>query len=93
MQVQRGFAEVEDAGTPQEHELPVGHDSGYLWRLNTYWRLLARDGGVYLQCESISLTRGIPMGLGWVVGPFVTSIPKESLTFTLETTRHRLAKK
>ena len=87
------IAEVEDAGTPSEHELPVGHDSGYLWRLNTYWRLLARDGGVYLQCESVSLTRGIPLGLGWAVGPFVTSIPRESLTFTLETTRDRLAKR
>jgi hypothetical protein len=87
------IAEVEDPDTPKEHELPVGHDSGYLWRLNTYWRLLARDGGVYLQCESVSLTRGIPLGLGWVVGPFVTSIPRESLTFTLETTRDRLAKK
>jgi hypothetical protein len=87
------IAEVEDPGTPEEHELPVGHDGGYLWRLNTYWRLLARDGGVYLQCESISLTRGIPLGLGWAVGPFVTSIPRESLTFTLETTRNRLARK
>ena len=87
------IAEVEDPDTPDERELPVGHDGGYLWRLNTYWRLLTRDGGVYLQCESVSLTRGIPMGLGWAVGPFVTSIPRESLTFTLETTRNRLAKK
>ena len=87
------IAEVDDPGTPEEHELPVGHDGGYLWRLNTYWRMLARDGGVYLQCESISLTRGIPLGLGWAVGPFVTSLPRESLTFTLETTRKRLARK
>jgi hypothetical protein len=86
------IAEVENADTPGERELPVGHDGGYLWRLNTYWRLLARDGGIYLQCESVSLTRGIPTGFGWLVGPFVTSIPRESLTFTLETTRNRLAR-
>jgi hypothetical protein len=84
------IAEVENPGTAEEREKPVGHDGGYLWRLNTYWRLLARDGGVYIQCESISLTRGIPIGLGWIVGPFVTSIPRESLTFTLETTRRNL---
>lgn len=84
------IAEVDDPGTTEEREKPVGHDGGYLWRLNTYWRLLARDGGLYIQCESISLTRGIPLGLGWVVGPFVTSIPRESLTFTLETTRRSL---
>ena len=86
------IAEVENPNTPQEREMPVGQDGGYLWRLNTYWRLLARDGGLYIQCESVSLTRGIPTGFGWLVGPFVTSIPKESLTFTLETTRKQLVR-
>lgn len=84
-------AEVEDAGTPQEHQLPPGHDGGYLWRLYTYWRFLERDGGTYVQCEAISLTRGIPPLLSWLIGPFVTSIPKESLAFTLDTTRKALA--
>lgn len=84
-------AEVEDAGTPQERQRPVGHDGGFLWRLYTYWRFLERDGGVYVQCEAISLTRGIPFALGWLIGPFVNSIPRESLTFTLETTRKTLA--
>jgi hypothetical protein len=84
------ITEVDNAGTPEEREQPVGRDGGYLWRLNTYWRLQARDGGLYIQCESVSLTRGIPFGLGWIVGPFVTSIPRESLTFTLETTRREL---
>jgi hypothetical protein len=84
--------EVENAGTPAERLKPDGEGGGYLWRLNTYWRLLARDGGLYIQCESISLTRGIPTGFGWIVGPFVTSIPRESLTFTLETTRKQLVR-
>jgi hypothetical protein len=85
------IAEVEDAGTPSEREKPVGKDGGYLWRLYTYWRLLERDGGTYVQCESISLTRDIPLGFGWLVRPFVTSIPRESLEFTLLTTRKVLA--
>jgi hypothetical protein len=84
------IAEVENPGLSTEREKPVGNDGGYLWRLNTYWRLLARDGGLYIHCESVSLSRGIPYGFGWVVGPFVTSIPRESLTFTLETTRKQV---
>ena len=84
------IAEVENAGLSIEREKPVGNDGGYLWRLNTYWRLLVRDGGLYIHCESVSLSRGIPLGFGWIVGPFVTSIPRESLTFTLETTRKQL---
>lgn len=85
------IAEVEDPGTPSEREQPVGRDGGYLWRLNTYWRFLQRDGGVYVECESITLTRGIPAGFGWLIRPFVTSIPRESLTFTLERTRAQLS--
>jgi hypothetical protein len=83
-------AEVEDPDTPQEHENPVGHDGGYLWRLYTYWRFLERDAGTYLQCEAITLTRGIPVGVGWLIRPFVTSIPRESLEFTLLKTKETL---
>lgn len=86
------IAQVEDAGTPDEREMPVGRDGGYLWRLYTYWRLLEQDGGTYVQCESISLTRGIPAGFGWLIRPFVSSIPRESLEFTLSTTRTALAR-
>ncbi|HEV8397235.1 MAG TPA: hypothetical protein VGQ37_23290 [Vicinamibacterales bacterium] len=84
------LAEVTGAGTSAEREEPVGKGGGYLWRLNSYWRFEERDGGVFLECESISLTRDIPFGLGWVVGPFVTSLPRESLEFTLQTTRKKL---
>jgi hypothetical protein len=86
------IAEVEAPDTPQEREKPVGRDGGYLWRLYTYWRFLERDGGVYVQCESITLTRGIPAGFGWLIRPFVTSIPRESLEFTLTTTRKTLTR-
>jgi hypothetical protein len=79
--------EVDNAGTANEHLEPEGHDRGLLWRLNTYWRFEEKDGGTYVECQSISLTRDIPTGLGWLIGPYVNSVPRESLTFTLETTR------
>jgi len=87
------IAEVENPGKPDESERPVGNDSGFLWRLNSYWRFLQRDGGVYVQLEAISLTRDIPTGLGWLISPFITSIPKESLVFTLNRTRDALEAK
>jgi hypothetical protein len=46
-----------------------------------------KDDGVYVQSEVVSLSRDIPAGLGWMIGPFVTAVPKESLNFTLEATR------
>ncbi len=81
------IAEVENAGKSDEREKPPGEDGGFLWRMETWWRMDERDGGVYVQSEVVSLTRDIPTGLGWLIGPFVTSIPKETLTLTLEATR------
>lgn len=81
------IAEVEDPGRRDEREKPPGNDGGYLWRMETWWRMLERDGGVYVQSEVVSLTRDIPTGLGWLISPFVTSIPKETLSFTLQATR------
>lgn len=84
------IAEVENAGQPDEREKPVGHDAGFLWRIDSWWRWEERDGGVYVECESASLTRDIPTGFGWMIKPFVTSIPKESLEDTLGSTRSAL---
>ena len=81
------IAEVENAGKSDEREKTPGDDGGFLWRMETWWRMEERDGGVYVQSEVASLTRDIPTGLGWMIKPFVTGIPKESLTFTLEATR------
>ena len=81
------IAEVENPGKSDEREKPPGDDGGYLWRMETWWRMEEHDGGVYVQSEVASLTRDIPTGLGWLVGPFVTSIPKETLVFTLDATR------
>jgi len=81
------IAEVENAGTSDEREKAPGDDGGFMWRMETWWRMEERDGGVYVQSEVASLTRDIPTGLGWMIRPFVTGIPKESLTFTLQATR------
>lgn len=77
------IAEIGSPGTGAERVLPPAEEHGFLWRLNTYWSFEERDGGLYMQVETVSLTRAIPRGLGWAVAPYVESIPRESLEFTL----------
>lgn len=84
------IAEVEDAGSPKEKILPPDTGYGFLWRLYSYWRFQERDGGVYVECRAISLTRDVPSGLGWVIKPIIQKLPKESLINTLEATRQAL---
>jgi len=84
------ITEVADAGTPEERALPEGRDRGFLWRLNNYCSFEQRGTDTYMQCETVSLSRGIPPVLSLIIRPFVTSVPRESLAFTLEMTRDRL---
>jgi hypothetical protein len=80
------ISEIGSPGTGAERELSADEAHGFLWRLNTYWSYEEKDGGLYMQIETVSLTRSIPRGLGWAVQPFVESIPRESLEFTLRST-------
>jgi len=82
--------EVTDADEPTEKQKPVGQDNGFLWRLNSYWKFEQKDGGIYIECESISLTRSIPLIVSPIIKPFVTEIPKESLEMTMGSTRRVL---
>ena len=82
------ISEIDSPGTSSERALNSKQEHGFLWRLNTYWSYEERDGGLYMQIESVSLTRSIPTG--WAIGPFVESVPRESLEFTLRSTCNAL---
>jgi hypothetical protein len=84
------ISEIDSPGTPAEHALNSTEEHGFLWRQNTYWTCEERDGGLYMQVESVSLSRSIPTGLGWAVRPFVESVPRDSLEFTLRATCNAL---
>ena len=81
------IAEVSNPDETPEIEYPVGNDSGFLWRLNTYWRVEEAEGGVLAECLSLSLSRDIPQGLGWMISPIIRSLPEESLTSLMQATR------
>jgi hypothetical protein len=86
------IAEVANPGGPNEREKPPGTGEGFLWRLNSYWRFEERDGGTFVECQAISLTRDVPFGLGWIIEPIIRNLPKESLENTLRATRAALTK-
>ncbi len=82
------IAEVEDAGTDKERVLEPDTGYGFLWRLYSYWKFDEKKNGegVYVECRAISLTRDIPLGLGWIIEPIVRKLPQESLIHTLKCT-------
>lgn len=100
LDAQRGYSisrstkvsEIDSPGSANEHALSPSEEHGFLWRLNSYWTYEERDGGLYLQIESVSLTRAVPNGLNWIIQPFIEKIPRESLEFTLRSTCNALRK-
>jgi hypothetical protein len=86
------IAEVNDPGSPGERELPVGKDRGLLWRLYRYWFYEEKDGGVIVECESVTLTRDVPFGMGHLLSPIIHALPAESLRRGLESTRRAVVK-
>jgi hypothetical protein len=84
--------EVLNPGTPTEHARTDGVDHGYMWRLCSYWRIEEKDGGTYVENESITLTRTVPVMLAWIINPLTKSIPREVLQRTLSNTKNAVLK-
>ena len=85
--------QIDRAGTLHERRRGEGEDDGFLWRLNSYWTFIAVPGGLLVECEAVSLTREMPIGLGWLITPIASDLPRRSLEFTLTATRRALTEK
>lgn len=83
--------EVEDAGEADEKILAPGEGSGFLYAMNSFWRMEEADGGVYVECEAITLARSIPFGIGAVAKPIIEGFAVESLQATLEAKKRAAA--
>jgi hypothetical protein len=83
------IVEIADAGTPREREKRPDEDRGLLWRWDAYWRYEQVEGGVLVECESVTLSRPVPMLLRPVAGPLVNHVARESMDRTLVTFRDR----
>jgi len=81
------IAEVVNPGRPDEYERRDGNDHGYLWRFNNYWRIEEEDGGVYIQNESVTLSRTFPDLLAWLINPLIKDISRDILFELLTDTR------
>jgi hypothetical protein len=79
--------DVEHYGDPSQRKLPPDQGHGYIWRIHNITRFEARDGGVYIEIEALTLSRDVPPGLHWLIDPVVRQLPRNSLESTLQQTR------
>jgi len=85
--------EIKDAGEPTEQRLPAGRDSGYLWRAGAFTNFVEEDGGVYMEMETIGLSRPFPTMMGWMIEPIARRIGRRSVEQSVEEFRQAVLKR
>jgi hypothetical protein len=83
--------EIADYGQPGEHRYPEDKGPGYVWRSLGVTRLEQRDGGVYVETETISLSRGIPWEFRMLIRPLTENLPRKIMVETLNDTRNAVS--
>ena len=59
-------------------------DRGLIWALDDYWRLAEGDGGVYIECEALVLSRQIPVVIRWFAGGMIARASQRMLAGPLK---------
>ena len=83
------IVEIADAGTPKERPKGEAEDRDLLWKWHAYWRYEQVDRGVLVECESVTLSRPVPMLLKPIAGPLVNKVARESMDRSLIALRER----
>jgi len=73
---------IEDI-TPSAH----GRDRGLLWALNHYWRIADMDGGLYIECEALALSRRPPAMIRFLAEPMIGRASRKTLANLLLATK------
>jgi hypothetical protein len=76
--------EVKNPGSPREQRLPAGIDSGYLWRAATLNRLVEHDNGLFIEMETLGLSRSFPPLLSWIIEPIARRLGRRSVELSLQ---------
>lgn len=79
--------ELANYGQPSEHAFAEGKRPGYVWRALVIERLEERDGGLYVELQTITLSRGIPVEVRWLIKPLTDELPRRMMATILEETR------
>jgi hypothetical protein len=74
-------------GPPDRRILQADQGDGFIWRLYSFARYEERDGGVYLEMETLALTRAVPTSLHMLLMPFITRLSRSSLLLSLRQSR------
>ena len=78
------LTELADPQTPDEHPLSFSESHGYVERIFSIMRYRQVSDGIYVQVEALTLSRGVPAAVRWMVGPLIEHFSHRTMAETLE---------
>ena len=82
--------DVHDYGKPGESRTLSDVGNGYLWRAYSVSRYEQRDSGLYIEQETIGLSRDIPTAIRWLVEPAIRGLSRDLMEKSLLQTRRAI---
>jgi len=71
-----------------DQEVPVADEYGYLWRHNVYWRILQTGDGVFIEVQSLTLSRKAgTLSPSRILNGFIDDFPREFVAGVLDDLR------
>jgi hypothetical protein len=83
------LVELQNPGSPGEKPLSMSASHGYIEKVFTIVRYRQFDGGVSVEVESLTLSRGVPASVRWLIAPIIDRFSREAMTSTMEKLRDR----
>jgi hypothetical protein len=78
------LVELQNPGSPSEKPLSMSASHGYIEKVFTIVRYRQFDSGVSVEVESLTLSRGVPASIRWLIAPIIERFSREAMTGTME---------
>jgi hypothetical protein len=78
------LSEFANPGTPEERIVPLAASHGYVEGVFTIVRYREAAEGLYVEVETLTLSRDIPASIRWMVSPLVQRFSRQVMTGTLD---------
>ena len=82
--------ELENAGASDERMIPFGASHGYVEKVFTIVRYREAGRGVYVEIETLTLSRGVPGPVRWMISPAIQRFSRQTMAGTLESVRDKV---
>ncbi|MBV8865903.1 MAG: hypothetical protein JO210_10960, partial [Acidobacteriaceae bacterium] len=79
-----------NAGASDERMIPFGASHGYVEKVFTIVRYREAGRGVYVEIETLTLSRGVPGPVRWMISPAIQRFSRQTMAGTLESVRDKV---